>query len=61
MTHTPLMQTSGVHMLLSLLHVVPSETTLVGLQVPEDMSHACAPAHAVAPGQLSWVPLQTPP
>ncbi len=60
-TQTPPMQTSGVHMLLSLLHVVPSALTVVGLQVPEAMSHACGPAHAVAPEQLTMVPAQEPP
>jgi hypothetical protein len=60
-TQTPPMQTSGVHMLLSLLHIVPSAMTLVGLQAPVVRSHACGPAHAVAPGQLTELLTQTPP
>jgi hypothetical protein len=56
------MQTSPtVHMFWS-VHAVPSATGVVGLHIPEAGSHACAPAHCVAPGQVTGLlPTHTPP
>jgi hypothetical protein len=44
------------------VHDVPSAAVVVALHVPEAGSHACAPAHWVAPGQLTTLlPTQAPP
>jgi hypothetical protein len=44
------------------LHDVPSATVVVALHVPEAGSHACAPAHIVAPGHaMTLLPTQAPP